>query len=91
MADEDDVVRSLATFYGHSEQDAFAARDLLQLGPNDFAVRFSNVARFAKTFGLNIRSLAEFIAETGTGIEPWQVERLRGEPPTRGGNGDYAA
>lgn len=70
--DDDDVIRGIARYHGHSEADAFAARDLLRLDPNGFAVRFVAVAAFARTFGLNIRSLAEIIAETGTGIEPWQ-------------------
>jgi hypothetical protein len=70
--DQDDIVRSTARYYGHSEEDALAARDLLRLSPKDLVVRFNAVAHFARTFGLNIRSLAELIAETGTGIEPWQ-------------------
>jgi hypothetical protein len=44
----------------------------LRLSPKDLTVRFKEVADFAETFGLNIRSLAEVIAQTGTGIEPWQ-------------------
>lgn len=72
MEDQDEIVRSLAEYHGHYEEDAFAARDLLRLSPEDFVVRFAEVARFARAFGLNIRSLAEFVAETGTGIEPWR-------------------
>jgi hypothetical protein len=72
MLDQDEYVRSTARYYGHSEEDALAARDLLRLSPRDLVVRFNAVAHFARTFGLNIRSLAELIAETGTGIEPWQ-------------------
>jgi hypothetical protein len=70
--DQDDIVRSIARYHGHSEEDAFAARDLLRLSPKDLTVRFKEVADFTETFGLNIRSLAEVIAQTGTGIEPWQ-------------------
>jgi aryl-alcohol dehydrogenase-like predicted oxidoreductase len=72
MEDQDDLVRSLARYYGHSEEDAFAARDLLGLTAKDFVVRYQEVAHFARTFGLNIRLLAELIAKTGTGIDPWQ-------------------
>jgi hypothetical protein len=81
MEDQNEIVRSIAKYHGHSEEDAFAARDLLRLSPEDLVVRFNQVAKFARTFGLNIRSLAEFVAQTGTGIEPWhdEVERLRGE------------
>jgi hypothetical protein len=70
--DQDDIVRSIARYHGHSEEDAFAARDLLRLSQKDLTVRFQEVADFAETFGLNIRSLAEVIAQTGTGIKPWQ-------------------
>jgi hypothetical protein len=70
--DQDHTVRSIARYHGHSEEDAFAARDLLRLSPKDLTVRFKEVADFAETFGLNIRSLAEVIAQTGTGIEPRQ-------------------
>jgi hypothetical protein len=72
MEDQDEIVRSLAEYHGYSEEDAFAARDLLRLSPEDLVVRFNQVAKFARRFGLNIRSLAEFVAQTGTGIEPWQ-------------------
>lgn len=48
MEDQDEIVRSLAEYHGHSEEDAFAARDLLRLSPEDFVVRFAEVARFAK-------------------------------------------
>ena len=53
-------------------------------------MRFNQVAKFARTFGLNIRSLAEFVAQTGTGIEPWldEVERLRGEQASDRRDGD---
>jgi hypothetical protein len=61
--DDDDVIRGIARYHGHSEADAFAARDLLRLDANGFAVRFVAVAAFARTFGLNIRSLAEVIAD----------------------------
>lgn len=70
MEDQDEYVRSIAQYHGHSEEDAFAARDFLRLSPNDLVVRFNDVATFARKFGLNIRTLAELIAETGTGIEP---------------------
>ena len=43
------------------------------LARKTFVVRFAEVARFARTFGLNIRSLAEFVAENGTGIERWHL------------------
>jgi hypothetical protein len=53
--DQDDIVRSIARYHGHSEEDAFAARDLLRLSPKDLTVRFKEVADFTETFGLNIR------------------------------------
>jgi hypothetical protein len=92
MEDHDEIIRSLAEYHGHSEEDAFAARDLLRLSPEEVVVRFNQVAKFAKTFGLNIRSLAEFVAETGIGIEPWldEVERLRGEHSSGRRDGDDA-
>jgi hypothetical protein len=99
MDDQDEFVRSLAEYHGHSEEDAFAARDFLRLSPEDFVVRFSEVARFARMFGLNIRSLAEFVAETGTGIEPWQpsyeltreeYERIREAEERLARGGDWA-
>jgi hypothetical protein len=52
MEDQDEIVRSLAEYHGHSEEDAFAARDLLRLSPEDFVVRFAEVARFARTIPL---------------------------------------
>jgi len=70
MEDQNEYVRSIAQYHRHSEEDAFAARDLLRLGPKDLVVRFNDVATFARKFGLNIRTLAQLIAETGTGIEP---------------------
>jgi hypothetical protein len=59
MEDQDEYIRSIAQYHGHSEEDALAARDLLRLSPNDLVVRFNDVATFARRFGLNIRPLAE--------------------------------
>jgi hypothetical protein len=73
MQNQDEIVRSIAKYDGHLDGDALAARDLLRLSPEDFLLRFKEVSDFARTFGLNIRSLAEFIAESGTGIEPWRA------------------
>lgn len=62
-------------------------------------MRFNDVATFARRFGLNIRSLAELIAETGTGIEPWQprgelrhedYERIREAEERLAKPGDWA-
>jgi hypothetical protein len=41
MEDHDEIIRSLAEYHGHSEEDAFAARDLLRLSPEDVVVRFN--------------------------------------------------
>jgi hypothetical protein len=99
MEDQDEYIRSIAQYHGHSEEDAFAARDLLRLSPNDLVVRFNDVATFARRFGLNIRPVAELIAETGTGIEPWQprhefrhedFERIREAEERLAKPGDWA-
>jgi hypothetical protein len=65
MEDKDEILRSFAEYYGHSVEDALAARDLLRLRPEDFVVRINQVAKFTSTFGLNIRSLAEFVVAVG--------------------------
>ena len=74
MNDPDAFVRQTAAFYGHEVEDAFAARDLLNLRPEDLVVRLTQLADFARTFGVNILSLAGLIAETGTGIDPWKTD-----------------
>ncbi len=92
-------MREVARYYGHSEEDAGAIRDLLRLSPKDLVVRFNDIARFARTYGLNIRSLGELIAESGTGIEPWQpphdytredYKRIREAEERLASGGDWA-
>ena len=73
MIDQDAFIRETARFFGHTVEDALAARDLLHLRNEDVVARFTEAARFARTFGLNIRSVAGMIAESGTGIEPWEA------------------
>jgi hypothetical protein len=99
MVDSDTFVRHTARYYGHAEEDAFAARDLLNLRPEDLVVRFNGVAHFASTFGVNIRALAALIAESGTGIEPWEPgdrpsseewNRIREAEEQLGSPGDWA-
>jgi len=70
--DEDKFIRDTARFYGFPEEDAIAARDTLNLRPEDLVVRFNALAHFAKTYGVNILALATFIVDNGIGIEPWE-------------------
>jgi len=71
LMDEQSLARSLASYFGFSEEDGDAARAALSPWPEGFTIRFSELARFAKQFGVDLLPLAEFIARTSTGIEPW--------------------
>jgi hypothetical protein len=74
-------------------------RDLLALPELDGVVRFTELARFAKTFGVPIDELAPFVVDRGTAIEPWKPndglsssdwERVRGAIARLSGAGHWA-
>jgi aryl-alcohol dehydrogenase-like predicted oxidoreductase len=74
VVDNDALVRETARYYGFSDEDAFAARDLLAFNDRDLAVRFNGLAHFSRTYGVNIKDLAALIVETGSGVEPWKPD-----------------
>jgi hypothetical protein len=98
--DDDRLAREAARYFGFSEGDGQAARAALNLPSEWFRVRFTELANFAKTFGVNIAALAEFIANSTSGIEPWQPrdrispqdrDRIREAIVSRGeSGGDWA-
>lgn len=98
MVDEDRFVRETTRHYGFTEEEAFAARDLLNLRPKDLVVRFNGLADFAKKYGVSLRALAEFVAKTTSGIEPWEPSKRHSDEDWKkideameGFGGDWAA
>jgi hypothetical protein len=71
MDDEQEIARSAAAFYGFTPEQALEARRILALRHDDFALRFTDLVRFAKTYGVGLVDLATFIA-SGSGIEPFE-------------------
>jgi hypothetical protein len=67
--DEEGFLDSTAERYGLPRDDVRAAWDLLGLPPQEPDGRFLALAAFAETFGVNVRELAAFVAETTAGIE----------------------
>jgi len=82
MVDDETFLHETARFYGFSEEDAIAARDLLDLPERDYVARFNALAYFARTFGVNIKDLAVLISE-GTGIEPFEPRYQQSEEDRR--------
>jgi len=70
--DDEGEARGAAAYYGFSAEKADAARETLSPWPEGFAVRFTALAQFAKEFGVDLVSLAQFVAWAGRGIEPWE-------------------
>jgi hypothetical protein len=71
MDDEEEIARSVAEFDGFSAEEALEARRILDLPHDDFAVRFTEFARFARIFGVELAALATFVT-SGSGIEPYE-------------------
>jgi hypothetical protein len=71
MDDEEAEARASAEFYGFSAGEALEARRILNLLHDHFAVRFTELARFAKIYGVELVALAAFVA-SGSGIEPYE-------------------
>jgi hypothetical protein len=69
--DREALIDSLADSYGLPRPDLDAAVALLNLPAEGFAVRITQTASFASTFGVSIKALAELVAQTGSRIEPW--------------------
>lgn len=72
MTKEDEFVQTIAKHYGFPAEDVLASAHSLNLPEGGLVVRLNGLASFAKTYGVDIRSLAEFVQGTGTGIEPWE-------------------
>jgi hypothetical protein len=69
--DDDEIIRTIAKYYGFSYEDAASARERLSFRREDFRIRFSDLVIFAHDFGLPIDRLAEFVAANTSGIEPF--------------------
>src|SRR2546427_12448265 len=69
--DEPAFLQGLASQYGFTMSDLEAARAALNLPPGEFPIRFTFLVVFANTFGVNVKALADFVAKTTSGIEPW--------------------
>jgi hypothetical protein len=99
MVDLDGLIRTLAKEYGFEEADLRAVQDLLRFDEQSYAVRLNQIAMFAQEFGVNVRSLAEFVQRSTTGIEPWEADddisredwgRIRDAIAERATPGDWA-
>ena len=64
-------MRVLADRYHFPVEDVEAARAILNLSPNDFGIRFTNLVMFAGEFDIDVKTLAEFVAAKTSGIKPW--------------------
>lgn len=71
MDDEEEIAREAADFFGFTAEQGLEARRILDLPHDDFAVRFTEVARFAKIYGVDLVALTAFVA-SGSGIEPYK-------------------
>jgi hypothetical protein len=96
---DEEFVGAVADRCGFAADDVRAAHDLLNLRQGELHLRLSQLAIFAKTFGVDIRNLAEFIARTGGGIEPYtnkshmtseESERVREAIKARATPGNWA-
>ena len=92
----------MAREQGFSEEDGVAAKEILGLPADGFEVRFMNLASFARVYGIGLRELARFVAESSSGIEPWEQRgsksdvspddwnRIRQAIKSRAKGGDWA-
>jgi hypothetical protein len=98
--DEEKMARGAAQYFGFSEEEGLAARNLLSPWPQGFNVRFSELCRFARDYGVSLPALAQFISEATQGIEPWdrgkdplspdEHKRVREAIASRSRGGDWA-
>lgn len=65
MDDEEEIAREAADFFGFAAEQGLEARRILDLPHDDFAVRFAEVARFAKIYGVDLVALAAFGVRVG--------------------------
>jgi hypothetical protein len=75
MTDQASLVGALAAYYGFRENDLEAVRRVLDLSPDDFTIRFTDLVRFAHEYGLDPKDLAEYVAANTQGIRPWESPR----------------
>ena len=71
MDDEEEIARETADFFGFTAEQGLEARRILDLPHDDFAVRFTELGRVAKIYGVDLVALAAFVA-SGSGIEPYE-------------------
>jgi hypothetical protein len=76
--DSETFLNALADSYGLPLPALDAAVALLNVPAEDFSLRITQLASFASTFGVSVKALAEFIARTGSGIEPWDPKDPHG-------------